>query len=66
MALRMHPVSPAIWQRRAATRHADEAEPAIIDLLVVETESADPLRRLHAEVALIQAYVDTLEPEQAR
>jgi hypothetical protein len=65
MALRMHPVSAARWHRLAASRLADEAGPSEIDLIAIEIESVDPRKRARAEVALIEAYLEALEPERA-
>jgi len=63
MALRMHRVSAATWQQRAATRLAYEPAPSTIDLVALDAET-DPRRRVHTEVALIQAYVDGLESQR--
>ena len=65
MALRMHPVSAARWHRLAASRLVIEGGPSEIDLIALEVESADPRRRARAEVTLIEAYVDALEPQRA-
>ncbi len=62
--LRMHRVSASRWARLAATRLAYATEHPEIDL--VELEAApDQARRLRAEHALIQAYVDALEPQRS-
>jgi hypothetical protein len=63
VGIRMRPLDAATWQRLAATRHAYEPAPSTIDLVALEAET-DPRRRLHAEVALIQAFVDALEPQR--
>jgi hypothetical protein len=61
----MHRVPAARWHRLAASRLTDVAGPSEIDLIAIETESADPRKRARAEVALIQAYVDAMEPQNA-
>jgi hypothetical protein len=65
MPLRMHRVSAARWHRLAASRQPSEAGPSELDLIALEIESADPRRRARAEVELIQAYVDAMEPARA-
>jgi hypothetical protein len=65
MALRMHRVSAARWHRLAAGRLEHAPRPSEIDLIALEVESADPRRRARAEVALIEAYLDALEPQRA-
>jgi hypothetical protein len=65
MALRMHRVSAARWRRLAASRLANDARPSEIDLIALEVESTDPRKRAHAEVTLIEKWVEALEPERA-
>jgi hypothetical protein len=60
----MHRVSAARWHRLAASR-ANDSGPTDLDLIAIEIESADPRTRARAEVALIEAYVDALEPQRA-
>jgi hypothetical protein len=64
MPLRIHRVSAARWQRLAETRDVYQPAPSTIDLVALEAVT-DPRRRSHTEVALIQAYVDALEPQRA-
>ena len=62
MALRMHPVSASRWAQLAATRLPIDLtdEPTVADDLGTDPAGSTP------SIALIQAYVDALDPRRAR
>ena len=64
MALRIHRVSAARWAQLAAARLDDAGRGTVVDLVALEAEE-DPGRRMRAELARIQAFVDALAPPAA-
>ena len=65
MALRIHRVSGAQWARLATTRLEEATSERVIDLVALEAEE-DAGRRMRAEHARIQAYIDALAAQKVR
>ena len=64
MALRIYRVTVSRWAQLAATRHVDLTDQAVVDLTQnAEASAFDRGRRRRAELTLIQAYVDALQPQ---